>query len=44
MIMNNVIPRSDIVKSAARPGAEIKNIRLSDGLSDEVIGAISHCF
>ncbi|MCK1312896.1 TauD/TfdA family dioxygenase [Bradyrhizobium sp. 23] len=39
--MDNVIPRSDIVKSAARLGAEIKNIKLSDGLSDEVICAIS---
>ncbi|MCK1296631.1 TauD/TfdA family dioxygenase [Bradyrhizobium sp. 24] len=39
--MDNVIPRSDIVRSAARLGAEIKNIRLSDGLSDEVICAIS---
>lgn len=39
--MDNVIPRSDIVKSAARLGAEIKNIRLSGGLSDEVICAIS---
>lgn len=39
--MDSVIPRSDIVKSAARLGAEIKNIRLSDGLSDEVICAIS---
>lgn len=39
--MDTVIPRSDIVKSAARLGAEIKNIRLSDGLSDKVICAIS---
>ncbi|MCK1482888.1 TauD/TfdA family dioxygenase [Bradyrhizobium sp. 193] len=39
--MDNVIPRTDIVKSAARLGAEIKNIRLSDELSDEVICAIS---
>lgn len=39
--MDNAIPRSDIVKSAARLGAEIKNIRLSDGLSNEVICAIS---
>lgn len=38
--MDNVIPRSDIVKSAARLGAEIKNVRLSDALSDEVICAI----
>lgn len=39
--MDNVIPRTNIVKSAARLGAEIKNIRLSDELSDEVICAIS---
>ncbi|MDA9391358.1 dioxygenase [Bradyrhizobium sp. CCBAU 45394] len=39
--MDNVIPRSDIVKSAARLGAEIKNIGLSDELSDDVICAIS---
>lgn len=39
--MDNIIPRSDIVKPAARVGAEIKNIRLSDKLSDEVIRAIS---
>lgn len=38
---DNSIPRADIVKSAARLGAEIKNIRLSDDLSDEVIRAIS---
>lgn len=41
MTMDNVIPRSDIVESAARLGAEIKNIRLSDELSDEIICAIS---
>ncbi|MCK1509430.1 TauD/TfdA family dioxygenase [Bradyrhizobium sp. 18] len=40
--MDNIIPRSDIVKSASRLGAEIKNIRLSDELSDEVICAINH--
>lgn len=38
---DSIIPRADIVKSAARLGAEIKNIRLSDELSDEVIRAIS---
>lgn len=41
MTMDNIIPRSDIVKPAARLGAEIKNIGLSDELSDEVIRAIS---
>ncbi|MFG3594717.1 TauD/TfdA dioxygenase family protein [Bradyrhizobium sp. RDI18] len=39
--IHNVIPRADIIKHAARLGAEIKNIRLSDELSDEVIRAIS---
>lgn len=38
--MDNIIPRSDIVKTAARLGAEIKNILLSDELSDEGIRAI----
>lgn len=38
---DNIIPRADIVKSAVRLGAEIKNIRLSDELSDDVIQAIS---
>ncbi|MGY3131188.1 alpha-ketoglutarate-dependent taurine dioxygenase [Bradyrhizobium sp. USDA 4501] len=40
MIVDNVIPRADIVRHADRLGAEIKNIALSDGLSDEVITAI----
>lgn len=39
--IHNVIPRTDIVKRAARLGAEIKNIRLSDHLSDEVMRAIN---
>jgi alpha-ketoglutarate-dependent taurine dioxygenase len=39
--IDNVIPRADIVKRAARLGAEIKNIRLSGDLSDEAIGAIN---
>lgn len=39
--MDNIIARSDIVKPGARVGAEIKNMRLSDELSDEVICAIS---
>lgn len=38
---DGVIPRSDVVKSAARLGAEIKNTRLSDELSDAVVCAIS---
>ncbi|MGY3610874.1 MULTISPECIES: TauD/TfdA dioxygenase family protein [unclassified Bradyrhizobium] len=39
--IDSVIPRPDIVKHGARLGAEIKNIRLSEELSDEVIRAIS---
>lgn len=39
--MDKIIPRADIVMTAARLGAEIKNVRLSDELSDEVIRAIS---
>ncbi|HEX7791118.1 MAG TPA: TauD/TfdA family dioxygenase, partial [Afipia sp.] len=39
--IDNVIPRADIVKRAARLGAEIKNIKLSGDLSDETIGAIN---
>jgi len=38
--IDNVIPRADIVKRAARLGAEIRNIKLSGDLSDETIGAI----
>ncbi|UPJ26429.1 TauD/TfdA family dioxygenase [Bradyrhizobium sp. CW1] len=41
MTTDNVIPRADIVKSSARLGAEIRNIRLSDDLSEEVICAVS---
>lgn len=37
---DSVISPSDIVKSAARLGAEIKNVRLSDELADEVFCAI----
>ncbi|MBR1164785.1 TauD/TfdA dioxygenase family protein [Bradyrhizobium elkanii] len=36
----NIIPRRDIVKRAPRLGAEVKNIKLSDDLSDEVVAAI----
>jgi alpha-ketoglutarate-dependent taurine dioxygenase len=39
--IDNVIPRADIVKRAARLGAEIRNIKLSGDLSDETIGAIN---
>ncbi|WP_223153732.1 TauD/TfdA dioxygenase family protein [Bradyrhizobium japonicum] len=41
MIIDNVIPRADIVEHADRLGVEIKNITLSDDLSDEVIIAIN---
>ncbi|WP_271672934.1 TauD/TfdA dioxygenase family protein [Bradyrhizobium sp. CCBAU 51627] len=41
MTVDNVIPRADIVKHADRLGTEIKNIRLSDDLSDEAIIAIN---
>ncbi|MGY2843423.1 alpha-ketoglutarate-dependent taurine dioxygenase [Bradyrhizobium sp. USDA 4509] len=41
MTVDNVIPRADIVRQAVRLGAEIKNITLSDDLSDEVIAAIN---
>ncbi|WOH80464.1 TauD/TfdA family dioxygenase [Bradyrhizobium sp. BEA-2-5] len=41
MTVGNVIPRADIVRHAVRLGAEVKNIRLSDDLSDEVIAAIN---
>ena len=39
--IDNVIPRADILKRAARIGAEISNIKLSGDLSDQVIGAIN---
>jgi alpha-ketoglutarate-dependent sulfate ester dioxygenase len=39
--IDNVIPRADIVKRAARIGAEIRNIKLSGDLSDQVIGSIN---
>ncbi|MGY3587631.1 alpha-ketoglutarate-dependent taurine dioxygenase [Bradyrhizobium sp. USDA 4341] len=40
-VIDNVIPRADIVKRAARLGAEIRNVELSGDLSDEVIRAIN---
>jgi taurine dioxygenase len=39
--IDNVIPRTDIVKRSARIGAEIKNVKLSGDLSDQTIGAIN---
>jgi len=41
MTVDNVIPRADIVKHADRLGTEIKNITLSDDLSDEAVIAIN---
>lgn len=39
--IDNVIPRADIVKRAARIGAEIRNIKMSGDLSDDVIRAMN---
>ena len=39
--IDNVIPRADIIKRAARIGAEIRNVKLSGDLSDQTIGAIN---
>jgi len=39
--IDNVIPRADIIKRAARIGAEISNVKLSGDLPDETIGAIN---
>ncbi|KYG97574.1 TauD/TfdA family dioxygenase [Bradyrhizobium sp. DOA1] len=36
-----VVPRSDIVKCAARLGAEIRNVKLSGGLPEQTIGSIN---
>lgn len=40
-LIDNVIPRTDVVKRAARIGAEIRNIKLSGDLPDETIAAIN---
>ncbi|MFK0692866.1 TauD/TfdA dioxygenase family protein [Mesorhizobium sp. IMUNJ 23033] len=40
-LIDTVIPRADIVKRAARIGAEIRNIRLSGDLPDQTIAAIN---
>ncbi|WP_407114554.1 TauD/TfdA dioxygenase family protein [Bradyrhizobium sp. LMG 9283] len=40
-VINNVIPRADIVKRAPRIGAELRNIKLSGDLPDETIAAIN---
>jgi taurine dioxygenase len=39
--IDHAIPRGDIIRRAARIGAEIRNIRLSGDLPDEVIRAIN---
>ncbi|ODM72151.1 TauD/TfdA dioxygenase family protein [Bradyrhizobium elkanii] len=39
-LIDNIIPRADIVKCAVRIGAEIRNIRLSGDLPDQTIVAI----
>ncbi|MCC8969146.1 TauD/TfdA dioxygenase family protein [Bradyrhizobium brasilense] len=40
-LIDNVIPCTDVVKRAARIGAEIKNIKLSGDLPDQTIAAIN---
>ncbi|WP_426441233.1 TauD/TfdA dioxygenase family protein [Bradyrhizobium genosp. P] len=40
-LIDNIIPRADIVKRAARVGAEIRNITLSGDLPDLTIAAIN---
>ncbi|WP_027528006.1 TauD/TfdA family dioxygenase [Bradyrhizobium sp. Ec3.3] len=41
VLIDKVIPRTDVVKRTARIGAEIKNIELSSDLPDHTIGAIN---
>lgn len=40
-LIENVIPRADVVKCVARIGAEVRNIKLSGELSDQTIAAIN---
>ncbi|WGR93396.1 TauD/TfdA family dioxygenase [Bradyrhizobium sp. ISRA443] len=40
-LINNVIPRADVVKCVARIGVEIRNIKLSGDLPDQMIAAIN---
>ncbi|RXG86630.1 TauD/TfdA dioxygenase family protein [Bradyrhizobium zhanjiangense] len=40
-LIDHVVQRSDVVKRAARIGAEIRNIKLSDDLPDQTIAAIN---
>src|SRR5690349_10429724 len=39
--IDNVIPRADVIKRAARVGAEIRNVRLSGDLPEQTIAAIN---
>ncbi|WP_028351657.1 TauD/TfdA dioxygenase family protein [Bradyrhizobium murdochi] len=41
VLIYNVIPRTNVVRRAARIGAEIKNVKLSGDLPDETIAAIN---
>ncbi|KRP85891.1 dioxygenase [Bradyrhizobium yuanmingense] len=40
-LIDNLIPRADIIRRAARIGAEIRNIKLSGELPDQTIAAIN---
>ncbi|MER8649240.1 TauD/TfdA family dioxygenase [Mesorhizobium sp. M1121] len=40
-LLDNFIPRADVVKCSARIGAEIRNIKLSADLPDQAIAAIN---
>ncbi|TIQ82938.1 MAG: TauD/TfdA family dioxygenase, partial [Mesorhizobium sp.] len=40
-LIDNVIPRSDVVKCTARIGAEIRDFKLSADLPDQAIAAIN---
>ncbi|MDE5447341.1 TauD/TfdA family dioxygenase, partial [Bradyrhizobium sp. CSA207] len=39
-LIDNVIPRADVIKRTARIGAEIANIKLSGDLPDQTIAGI----
>ncbi|MEZ2146739.1 TauD/TfdA family dioxygenase [Bradyrhizobium sp. DN5] len=40
-LIDNVIPRTDVIKRTARIGAEIRNIKLSGDLPDQMISTIN---
>ncbi|MCK1740154.1 TauD/TfdA family dioxygenase [Bradyrhizobium sp. 139] len=40
-LIDNVIPRSDVVKLTGRIGAEVRNIKLSADLPDQMVAAIN---